>query len=574
MEQQTATAEVLQVINSSPGDLAPVFDAIVEKARGLCDAAFGTLMIRDGEQFHAAALHGVSTPFEEILRKPFEPRPNSPLGRLIRGERLVHIPDLRKVAPLVPDDPLPTAAVELGGVRTLLMVPLRNDDGLLGVLVAFRQEVRPFTDKQVALLQNFAAQAVIAMENARLLTETREALEQQTATAEVLQVINSSPGDLAPVFDAILEKAHALCGAVFGGLAVFDGEQFQVIAYNGAPDFIEYAIRPPPNGDTPLGRLTRGEEFVHVPDVHALDAYHEFSTFRFDMDRHNIRTMLVVPLQKEGALLGAISAYRQEVRPFSEKQIALLQNFAAQAVIAMENARLITETREALEQQTATAEVLQVINSSPGDLTPVFDAILEKAHTLCGAVSGHLMTWDGECFETGAIHGGMGGIPIGTSVRPQPGFILDRVARGEPVIHVTDVFADPAYHASSYFRDMVDVGGVRTMLYVTLRREGALLGIIGIYNRARTAVQRQANRALAELRSAGGYRDRECATARRIAIAHRRVGALGRGIALALRGRAGGQLGSGCACGVVDDPVALGRNDRGRCRGGVPLPPH
>ena len=213
-----------------------------------------------------------------------------------------------------------------------------------------RQEVRPFSDKQTALLQNFAAQAVIAMENARLLTETREALEQQTATAEVLQVINSSPGDLAPVFEAILEKAHSLCGAANGGLMTFDGEEIHVAAAHGDPRFVEAwrQMKPVRRSPERSARLMGGT--LQLLDLLADPMFGNVPEYRRLADLGGIGTCLIAPLQKDGALLGAISAFRQEVRSFSEKQIALLESFAAQAVMAMENARLLSELHQRTDE--------------------------------------------------------------------------------------------------------------------------------------------------------------------------------------------------------------------------------
>ncbi len=480
--QQTATAEVLGVINSSPGDLAPVFDAILEKAHSLCEAAYGVLWTYDGEAFHASALQSVPRPYADFISgRPLRPLPGGRGGlmQIADGAGIAHFVDAA-ADEAYRDSPVARAVVELGGARTMLVVALRKDATLLGAITAYRQEVRAFTDKQIALLQNFAAQAVIAMENARLITETREALEQQTATAEVLGVINSSPGDLAPVFDAMLERAMHLCEAVFGFMATYDGERFTPAAQTGVPPalagYLASGMDQPRPGDA-HARLLAGEDLVHMLDSKDEDAYRSGNPLRRAfVDLGGTRTSLVVALRKDSLLLGAFTIYRQEVRPFSDKQIALLQNFAAQAVIAMENARLITETREALEQQTATAEVLGVINSSPGELAPVLDAVLEKAHSLCGVARGSLELYDGENFRAVATRG----LEDSFADQLRQGYSASNNPATRPLIEGAPFtqIVDAAQQEFPFLRSAAAVAGTRTLLCVPLRRDDKLLGMI------------------------------------------------------------------------------------------------
>ena len=467
---------MLGVINSSPGSLAPVFEAILEKAMRLCEASFGSLWTLGGDRFRPVAHYGLPPLYVEYLcREVPAASPGTGRARLLAGERYAQILDLADDEPYRNGEPHRRALVDLGGARTALLVSLRRDDAVVGFIMIYRQQVR-FTDKQIALLQNFAAQAVIAMENARLLTETRVALEQQTATAEVLGVINSSPSDLTPVFDAMLEKALRLCEAGFGTLLTWDGECFNRVASRGlSPELIlPLGQRQKPAPGSVAERFVLGQNIIAIPDL-TEDAAYRSSRALQTIRCVGMRSYVSVALRMDAQLLGYIAIFRREVRPFTEKQIAL-QNFAAQAVIAMENARLLTETREALEQQTATAEVLQVINPSPGDLTPVFDAILQKAHSLCGAENGGLALYDGEKIRTVAAHAysnaflerAREGFPASGHPVVQP--LLD----GAQFVHIPDL----AEFNHPVAREVFESTGVRTVLGVPLRRDNALLGVI------------------------------------------------------------------------------------------------
>jgi len=493
LDQQTATAEVLGVINASPGDLAPVFEAMLDKATHLCEAAHGALFIQDGERFRAIPSRSTPQAFTEFLtREPiyFDLDPErSIMGRTLQQRSAVQVADLRESEPYRNKLPIALAAVETAGSRTLLSVPMFREDVPIGIFQLARQEVRPFGDNQIALVSNFAAQAVIAIENTRLISETREALEQQTATAEVLGVINSSPGDLAPVFDAMLEKALRLCDAAFGMMNTYDGERFQRAADHGVPGgYAEYrrhsqmAFGP---GTAPA-RIVAGENVIHNADLKAEEAYERGDPNRRALvDLGGARSHVAVALRKDGALLGHIGIYRQEVRPFSDKQIALLQNFAAQAVIAMENARLITETREALQQQTATAEVLGVINSSPGNLAPVFEAILEKAHSLCGIAFGSLQLYEAGTVRAVAVRGVADSLAelLRLPIEPLPGSPPARLMDGERIVQITDMLESAEQRPDNPRAQASAAHGLRTVLFVPLRKEADFLGYIAAFRK-------------------------------------------------------------------------------------------
>jgi GAF domain-containing protein/nitrogen-specific signal transduction histidine kinase len=483
LEQQTATSEILETINRSQGDLEPVFDAIVAKAMTLCDAAFGMFNTFDGQHFHTVSTRGVPEAYARYrLSNPPDYGPETAPGRLVAGEDCVHVADMADSEVYRRGDPNRRSIVELGGARTILNVALRKEGTLLGMIVIYRQEVRPFSDKHITLLQGFAAQAVIAMENARLMAETSEALEQQTATAELLQIINGSPGDLAPVFDAILEKAHSLCDAPCGSLQLYDGEMFRAVADRGLPQELASLLR---QGHVPRQFNQASREVAQVADV--VEVYRsspDDPVMRAIVEVARFRTLLFVPLVREGAYLGRIVAARRDVRPFTDKQVALLKNFAAQAVIAMENARLLGELRqrtgdlqESLDYQTATSEVLEVISRSTSDLQPVLDTMLASAARLCGVQMGAVAVPRGDALTYLST---IGVTPEFDKVLRERPHLLDRTtaagraAVDKRIVHIVDAQADPDYAMP----ETTAVGNQRTLLGVPLLREGEAVGVI------------------------------------------------------------------------------------------------
>jgi GAF domain-containing protein len=357
LEQQTATSEVLQVISSSPGDLEPVFATMLQKAVRICEAKFGNIYRVEADGLRNVATYNTPADFAKRLRSSsyFSPSPKNPVRHMMQTKAVVHVVDAAATEAYAEHEPIVVASVELGGTRTLVIVPMLKDNELVGAFTLARQEVRPFTEKQIALVTNFAAQAVIAIENARLLNELRESLQEQTATSEVLRVISSSPGDLEPVFSAMLEKAVRICDATFGNIYRWDSDALQLVAtQNTPPAYAEHRRRSPFRADqnNSVARMITSKKVVHLLDAATNETYatRRDPTVVAAVELGGIRTALIVPMLKDDELVGAFIVSRQEVRPFTEKQIALVTNFAAQAVIAIENARLLQELRQRTDE--------------------------------------------------------------------------------------------------------------------------------------------------------------------------------------------------------------------------------
>ena len=489
LEQLAATSEVLQVISSSPGELEPVFQAMLEKAVRICDANFGNLFLRDGDAFRIGAMYGASPAYVEFVRTEqlFHLNPKVGLGRLVRTKELYHVADISAVP--THGDKLREATIKLAGARTLIALPMLTDNEVIGAIVIYRREVRPFTDKQIELVKNFAAQAVIAIENTRLLKELRESLQQQTATADVLKVISSSPGELEPVFEAMLASATQICGAEFGLLYRSEGDLFRTVSLFGAPSaFAEQRRLNPmlrPSSGTALGRVVATKEMVQIPDVRAEPAYQNDPLRRASfLELAGARTVVCVPMLKDNEIVGAISIYRQEVRQFTDKQIELLKNFAAQVVIAIENTRLLGELRESLQQQTATADVLKVISSSPGDLEPVFQAMLEKATQLCEAKFGVMFRFADGVFRATSWLGNPPAYIIEQPhvVSENPHNLLTRIVSTKQPVHSSDLTKERAYiEGNPRYAALVETVGARSLLVVPMVKNEELIGAIAIY---------------------------------------------------------------------------------------------
>ena len=496
LQQLAAASEILKVINSSAGDLKPIFEVMLENATRICEASFGSMLLREGNRFRRVAVHNAPTGFAKFTGEMpvVDPTISIAVTRIWTTKRIVHIADL-----LVddPNDPL----AKYAGARTLLLVPLVKDNELVGTFGIYRQEVRSFTGRQIALVATFAAQAVIAIENTRLLNELRqrtgdlsEALERQTATSEVLEVISSSPGELEPVFETMLANAVRICEAKFGTMIRAEEGGYRTVAMHGAPPAYANERRRNPllqiGPTNPLLRLAASKQLQHIADIRADRAFRDRDRAFVQLaEDAGARTLLLVPMLKENELIGAIAIYRQEVCPFSDKQIALVQNFAAQAVIAIENTRLLSELRESLQQQTATADVLKVISSSPATLDPVFSTMLAKATELCGASYSTLWLHEGDGFRTAAIHGDLPPAWIeqwrsAAIYRPAQGVPLARATGERQPIQVADMRTDPSYLQGDPLPVTgVEIAGIRTLLVVPMFKERQPVGAIAIYRK-------------------------------------------------------------------------------------------
>ncbi|MDA9402171.1 histidine kinase [Bradyrhizobium sp. CCBAU 45389] len=484
LQQQTATADVLKVISRSTFDLQTVLDTLVDSAARLCEAEMAFIMRREGDEYQAGAAVGFSEEYIEFLRvHPITPGRSTVTGRAVQERRPVQILDVAAD----PEYGL-RESTTMAGQRTALGVPLLRENEPIGAIVIARRRVQPFTEKQIELVTTFADQAVIAIENVRLLeqlqTRTRdlsEALMYQTGSADILRVIASSPTEVGPVLKAIVESACGLCEAYDALVVLRDGDDLVIQAHHGQVPVVW--SRRSVSVESPTGRAIIDRRTVHVHDLLGPEG-EEFPTGREYALRSNVRTVLSVPLLREGESMGAIVLRRTEVRPFGEKQINLLQTFADQAVIAIGNVRLFEQLNESLERQTATSEVLEIISAS-GALTPVFNKMLENATRICGAGFGTMNLYEDGGFRTVALHNAPQAYidtRLSQKIRPHPSSGLGTVEKTHQTVHIDDIRTQPPYvEGNPNVRALADLAGARSLVIVPMLRDDELIGTITIF---------------------------------------------------------------------------------------------